>query len=274
MSDDVSVRPFERADTQRVVEIAESSLTASYALSPDDIETIHREEFANDALHAHIKDRDVDVAVGEVGGVVAGFVETSVCGDDGVVRWLHVDPERRGRGVGTALFEHAVAELDDDSDEIRGLVLASNTSAGAFFERFGFQQVDERTVDIGGRETVQYEYTERTTDGSAADAGATGVTATDGTSDADGSTDLVNADLPDAVTVGDDEIVYPGADLLQGSDGPFVQTYADAAREREYGYYCANCDETDVTMDSMERLKCHQCGNTHTPGDEYDGSYL
>ncbi|AUV81198.1 hypothetical protein C2R22_05605 [Salinigranum rubrum] len=130
MSDGPSVRPFEPRDTERVVEVAESSMTASYALSPNDIEIIHDEEFAGDTLRARSEDPDADIAVGEVDGVVAGFVETSVENEYGVVRWLHVDPERRGRGVGTTLFEHAVEELEDRCDEVRAIVLSSNTSPG------------------------------------------------------------------------------------------------------------------------------------------------
>jgi ribosomal protein S18 acetylase RimI-like enzyme len=269
MSDTPSVRAFEHADIDRVAEVAESSMTASYALSPGDLETIHEEEFTSDALRERAADPDVDITVGEVDGVVTGFVETSVQGDHGVVRWLHVDPERRGRGVGTTLFEHAVADLDDRTDEVRGLVLASNTAAGQFFERFDFQAVDERTVDVGGRETVLYEYADQSTDESASDAGTRG-----NASDADDESGVTHADLPDTVTDADGETVHLGTDTLRGSDGPFVPTYADAAREDAYGYYCTNCAETDVTMDSMERLNCRRCGNTHTPGDEYDGSYL
>ncbi|WP_380674761.1 GNAT family N-acetyltransferase [Salinigranum sp. GCM10025319] len=273
MSDGPSVRPFEPRDTERVVEVAESAMTASYALSPNDIETIHDEEFAGDTLRARSEDSDVDIAVGEVDGVVAGFVETSVDGDQGVVRWLHVDPEHRGRGVGTTLFEHAVGELDDRCDEVRAIVLSSNTSPGAFFERFDFRQVDERTVDIGGRETVQYEYAERTTSESESEAGTTGAAEADDASEADDSSAVESVDLPDAVDE-NDETVHLGEDLLQGTEGPFLLTYADEAREEKHGYYCANCGGTDVTMDSMERLKCRNCGNTHTPGEKYDGSYL
>ncbi|WP_245902895.1 DUF5816 domain-containing protein [Salinigranum rubrum] len=145
---------------------------------------------------------------------------------------------------------------------------------GAFFERFDFRQVDERTVDIGGRETVQYEYAERTATESESEAGATGAAEADDASETDDPSAVESADLPDTVTDENDGTVHLGEDLLQGTEGPFVLTYADESRQEAHGYYCANCGETAVTMDSMERLKCQNCGNTHTPGEEYDGSYL
>ena len=68
--------------------------------------------------------------VAEDDGEVVGFVEAE---PDNVVRWLHVDPERRGLGVGTALFERAVSEIEDRDDEPRAITLSANTSSGAFF---------------------------------------------------------------------------------------------------------------------------------------------
>jgi ribosomal protein S18 acetylase RimI-like enzyme len=263
---DPTVRLLESGDVDRVLEIAESSMTASYAMSPNEIEAIREEEFEGNALRERAEGSSgSDVFVAEAEGVLAGFVETQIDDETGAIRWLHVDPEHRGRGVGTALFEHAVADLEDEGVDVRGIVLASNTSAGAFFERFDFEEVDERTVDVGDREAVEYIYAECAEgESGAADEG----------SDADDATDLSDVDLPDSVTIEDDETLSLGEEHYQGTEGLFVLTYTDADREERYGYYCTNCETADVSVDTMDRLKCQTCGNTHKPTEDYDGSYL
>ena len=272
---DPELRPAETDDAERVRELVESSMTTSYALSPQDIENILDAEFAADDLRERFEDGDAIALVAELDGVVAGYAQATVDGDEGEIRWLHVDPERRGAGVGTALFERVVSELEDRGvEEPRAVALAANTEEGRFFERFDFVEVDERQTDIGDRESVEYVYAEG---GSAAaeeerasddetDAQATEAGGTEVTFDVD--------ELPDSVTTEDGQDVYLDADPIAGSEGPFVQTFEDSDRSEKYGYYCANCGSTDVTMDNMERIKCGNCGNTHKPDEDYDASYL
>ncbi|MUV58318.1 DUF5816 domain-containing protein [Halogeometricum sp. CBA1124] len=61
---------------------------------------------------------------------------------------------------------------------------------------------------------------------------------------------------------------------MSGTEGAFVPTYLDDGLNEEYGYYCGNCDSTDVSIDSMERLRCANCGNTRKPDEGYDDAYL
>lgn len=289
MSDQPSVRAAEPGDAERIREVVESSMTATYALSPQDIETLVETEFSEDAQQ-RFQDDDTIAFVAEVDDdeagddaaedeVLAGFVEASVSADqgEGTVRWLHVDPERRGGGVGTTLFERTLSELDERGvDGVRALDLADNTSPGAFFERFDFAMTDEREVDVGGLETVEYVYVEEATgDDSAGErTAADDADSPTDEGDAEEGPDLDTSDLPDSVTTDDGEDVFLGDELLQGSEGGFVTTFVDDDRSEQYGYYCLNCESTDVSMDSMERIKCGNCGNTRKPDEEYDDSYL
>jgi ribosomal protein S18 acetylase RimI-like enzyme/ribosomal protein S27AE len=260
MLDQLTIRGAERDDIARVREIARDSLTSSYALSPDDIEMLVEVAFAEDALAECLDDAAASLLVAEDDGIV-GFVTTT----DGEVDWLHVDPERRGRGAGTALFERAVETLDDGSGPVQATTLAANTQSGAFFERFDFERVAERQTELGSLELAEYVYapagaTERESDsGREADA-----------AEAAEPTERDDLDLPDEVTV-DGRTVTLGDESVPGSEGGFVVTYDGS---EAYGYLCANCESMDVTVDSMNRIRCGHCGNTHRPKEEYDGSYL
>lgn len=269
-----TLRRAESDDIERVRELAESSMTTSYALSPNDIEQIVEEEFGKEEQQRRLDSDEYATFVAESGedGVISGVV---IVDDDDTIRRLHVDPERRGAGIGTQLFERAAEELDDRGEsDARAVAMAANNTAGAFFERFDLEQVRERTLEIGSRETVEYVYAED--GGGRTDAESEGTTdVADADDDSGGkvSGEVDTDEFPETVE-SDGQTVYVGEDVLSGTEGAFVPTYLDDGLNEEYGYYCLNCESTDVSMDSMERLRCGNCGNTHKPDDDYDGSYL
>jgi ribosomal protein S18 acetylase RimI-like enzyme len=241
-------------------------MTSSYALSPDQIESIVEEEFGEDVLRNEIETAEIGPFVAEIDGVIAGFVDVASDEDLSTIRWLHVDPERRGQGVGTALFERALSEIEDHGGDPRAITLSSNTGSGAFFERMEFERVEERQTEVADVDEVEYLYAEAGTQESAESGSAT----------SESTPDIEDVDLPEEIEAGEDgdRTVYPGEELIEGAEGPFVATYTDDARTEEYGYYCLNCGSTDVAMDSMDRIQCENCGNSFQPGETYDASYL
>jgi ribosomal protein S18 acetylase RimI-like enzyme len=90
--------------------------------------------------------------VAELDGAVAGFAASGPEeGRDDATRGqlyaLNVDPQRWGRGVGSALLHETTAGLDDDGYREAVLwVIAQNAPARALYERFGW------TVDGARRE--------------------------------------------------------------------------------------------------------------------------
>jgi ribosomal protein S18 acetylase RimI-like enzyme len=258
-----TVRPFESEDGERVSELVGSSMTTSYALSPGEIETLREEEFTPEAVAERAEDDATEALVAETDGTLAGYVETDTSGDGGTVRWLHVDPERRGRGVGSALFDRAVATAEEGGGDARAVVLSANTAPGQFFERFDFEQVDEETVTMGDDERVQYVYAAGGQE--ASEAGSSEPAASEETGD------VTDVDLPETVTTDDGETLEVGDDPLQGTENAFVPTYRD---DEHHGFYCLNCKSTEVAADSMDRLRCQECGNVHKTDSDYDGSYL
>lgn len=259
-----TIRPVESDDAERLRELVDSSMTTSYALSPNDIDAILQSDYLEETLFDPSDDSETVVYVAELDGVLAGVASATFDSDDAAIRWLHVDPERRGAGVGSALFERLAEEFEErGSDQKRAVALAANTTAGAFFERFGYGKVDERQTEIGGRETVEYVYQEGAEEES-----------DEMPSDDPAAEQEEVPDYPDNVTGEDGEELFLGEDAFLGTEGHLVPTYTDADRSEEYGYYCLNCESIDVSMSSMDRIRCANCGNTRKPGTDYDDSYL
>ena len=278
MADRPSVRPAEADDVERIHELVESSMTTSYALSPQEIEGIVDTVFAESELRDRIENADSVVLVGEVDGVLAGVVEGVATDGVGEIRWLHVDPERRGGGLGTALFEAMTSEFDDRGvEETRAVALEANNTAGAFFERFDFAKTDEHQTDVGDVDVIEYEYAEAdretVTEDDASEGAAAESSAAD-EADSESLGDESDAEYPDSITTDDGEKLYLGEEPFRGSEGLFTATFRNEDRSEQYGYYCLNCGSADVSMDNMERVQCGNCGNLRKPDDEYDDSYL
>lgn len=249
----MEIRPANRDDRARVRAIANDSFRSSFALSPQEIETIVDAEFADEALADRIDAPDARLLVAEdaVEGAtdVRGFVDAA---GDGTLRWLHVDPDARGQGVGTALFERVSASLRDEGVSITGWALDDAVEGGEFCERFGLQQVGTERLAIGEEE---YRVTRF---------------AQDGWSDAPNEPEV---DVPDGVTVDGAERPLDRDEEIPGRESPFFPLFTDADADEPYGYFCSQCGSTDVAADGLDRLECGNCGNVHL-ADEWDGAYL
>ena len=55
-----------------------------------------------------------------------------------------------------------------------------------------------------------------------------------------------------------------------GTRGPFYPVYRD---DTLYSWGCSNCDSVKIMVDTMGRIECSGCGNTHCPS-EWDAAYL
>jgi GNAT superfamily N-acetyltransferase len=138
MSDAVSVRPFEAADTAATMAVVRAL--------PDYFTDDVPDKVGRDAA-GH------DTWVLDDSGQVVGFAIVATKSPGGAeVLWMAVAPAHRGRGYGTLLLDHVLAVLAD-----RGIsvveVKTLDASAGyqpyvatrAFWERGGFVQID--TID-------------------------------------------------------------------------------------------------------------------------------
>lgn len=274
-------------DGAAVANVVSRSMQASYALSPDQIDTVVTEEFGEDAL-TEKADRDGAVLLvareewdaGDRGhgetdetgdgkeiveegeaSTVQGFAEATVDGDDAEIRWLQVDPETRGVGIGTGLFERLVDAFEErGASEIRSKVLSEDVEGGTFCERFGFVRVDGVEVEFGDERLVAEVYASPN--------------AVDPASAAQFDPLREDEEPPEraAAPDGTDVFLDPG-DPLSGTVGPFFEAYATPDFEERYGYYCGACRTVTTEVDEQDRIVCPECGNRHRPA-EWDGSYL
>ncbi|WP_327053062.1 GNAT family N-acetyltransferase [Halomicrococcus gelatinilyticus] len=244
----MQVREARTEDIADIRDVASRSLEASYSHVLDEatIEKAIAEWYERGRLESEITSQGTLFVVAEEGGDVVGFSQSEVLPDvpEANVLWIHVDPDHRDGGVGTTLLGRTRERLQElDNDAISGFVLADNEEGNEFYRSHGFRKVDERTADIGDEEFAENVYTD--TDQAILEP-----------YDVDGRTLYVNR-----------------AESSRGSEAPFYVAFADEDGEDRYGYFCSNCESFDTAMDSMERIRCNDCGNQRK-GARWDASYL
>lgn len=76
-------------------------------------------------------------------GTIAGFCEASHGNGHGEVDLLYLDASLRGRGLGTALLESALAYLKENGVRLVDLRCILGNPAREFYQRHGFQTRSE-----------------------------------------------------------------------------------------------------------------------------------
>jgi len=239
-------------DCERIRAVARSSFQSSYALSPQEIETILEASFSDEALAERFDDPETVFLVAEhateetpeVNGLIDVRGEAPQ-----TIHWLHVDPQARGAGIGTALIEQA---REGEETPLVARILETAVEGNEFVERFGLERDDSDGTEFGGDE---FAVTVFTREGEAQRSNEPDVT------------------VPDSIPVDGADRFVDGADPVPGRGAPFFQTYSDEAHEKPYGFFCSQCGSTEVATDGLDGLECSNCGNVHRP-DEYDDAYL
>jgi ribosomal protein S18 acetylase RimI-like enzyme/ribosomal protein S27AE len=240
-------------DIDAIRSVARESLIASYGHAVDEtlLDGAADEWYDPDDLEADIEAEDTVCPVAVVDGTVVGFAESYVVGRReriGEIDWLHVHPDHRGSGIGSALLAHVEAELRAaDVDRIESRVLVANEAGTAFYEAEGYELIGERPVEIGEETFDELAYRKQ-------------ISRLTGISDG-----IVETEAGDTVYVAFDE-------AERGSEAPFYVAYSDPDREQRYGYFCGNCEGTEIAIDTMDRMVCGDCGNRRRPS-RWDAAY-
>jgi ribosomal protein S18 acetylase RimI-like enzyme len=147
----MEVRRATTEDVSAIERVAEVAWQRDYpdVLSREiAVDGVH-EWYDEGAISSELDHTDAAVLVAETDGGVVGFAHAAWTGSEGSVIRVYVDPEHRGRAVGSALLETAVATLFEQGvDVVRAMVLADNEPGQAFYRSHGFRRVE------GSRETV------------------------------------------------------------------------------------------------------------------------
>lgn len=258
----MEIRESDADDVDDVREIATRSMEASYTPAIDDevLSGAIDRWYDEHALTGAATDENT-VLLLAVDDEPVGFAKGATVDRRepiGEIHWLHVHPDHRGAGVGERLLEATEEALvERGALRLTGLVLSVNEAGTEFYEAHGYESAGEREVDIGGQTFVEREYSKRTAE---ADVDA-------GTDDHPAVRELTT---PDGETR---HVVYEESE--QGSDGPFYPIYSTEERSEEdlWGWFCGNCESTDVSMNTMGRMECGDCGNARKPP-RWDAAYL
>ncbi|MFB6132808.1 MAG: GNAT family N-acetyltransferase [Halanaeroarchaeum sp.] len=248
----MDVRTATPEDADDIRSVARASMMESYtdALDEETIEEALDEWYGGDRLVELIEMETEHFVVGEVDGDVAAFAELTVSDatDVGAIQWLHVDPEYRGRGIGTDLLEAAEEELfDRGASRVEGAVITGNADGIQFYEDHGYVRGADQETTIAGETFTERRYLRFPDDEPAA---------------------LMEARQTDEGTF------YIALDEHEiGSRGDFYVAYTDVHRNERYGYYCDNCQSIDTSMNAMGEIQCNDCPNKHRAS-RWDAAYL
>ena len=147
----ITIREMNYEDTNQVQKIAQTSWNATY-------EGIIPLEVQNNFLKLNYSDESMKqsielsiVYVAEVEGKVVGFANYSKVRDDGKVELaaIYLYPEFQGKGIGTALLQQAVKDLEGIK-EIYINVEKENKIGMNFYEAKGFEIVKESDEEFNG----------------------------------------------------------------------------------------------------------------------------
>ncbi|MFH5801211.1 GNAT family N-acetyltransferase [Haladaptatus sp. CMAA 1911] len=263
-------------DMERIHELARSAMTASYSLSPQQIENVVDEEFSDERLDDMVSRSDgyVFALEDEEFETLVGVIEGRLDGDTGEIRWILEDPEHRGKGVGKELLETTVEKLrEDGAERIYVKILDADREGAEFLDDFDVAKAGSQQVEYDGESFVEDLYTldaserEAVDDESEEELEPTEV-ALENTETRDGT--LI-------ATTDDGETVYLNvAEAKSGTESPFFVTYTDEEFTERFGYFCGNCGSLETARDAQDHIECAECGNVHTPksAESYDDSYL
>jgi ribosomal protein S18 acetylase RimI-like enzyme len=241
----MTIRPAELRDRPAIRDVARRSLQSSYSLGPREITSAIDDWYGHKSLEKEITDDTYLLLVAIRDAQVVGFAEShrSDEGSTATLLWLHVDPDNRGEGIATALFEETEERLAAEGvNHLDGRVLKDNAEGRSFFKALDYERAGQSEVEIGGSTHVETVWTPP---------------------DAPG---LESVDV-------DDETVFVNYDESDsGSTGDFFAVYSDRDLTVKYGYYCGNCETLATAMDAMGRVEC-ACGNTRKPT-RWDAAYM
>jgi len=249
----MEIRQATTADSDSLRAVARRSLEFSYEFVDDDhLESAIENWYGDEALSATLTDTGDVVLVVEEDDRVLAFSQSAVLGETesvGEVQWLHVDPDHRGRGVGSELLDRTEEVLQSQGvDRVRGVVLQGNADGVSFYEDHGFERVDERPVTVGERTHTELIFETGPGVGRAPE------------------------DFERVTVDGETVYAYLG-EGDRGSSGPFHPVYRTRDRDDLVAWYCGACGAVDNAMDPMGRLECNACGNVRKPT-RWDAAYL
>ena len=143
------IRKATHEDLQGLTDLADRSYRAANAdaLPPATLEALTR----HNSLAGLMANRWDAIWVAETEDGMAGIASAD---EEGHVWLMYVDPDKQGRGVGSALHDHLLTHLEGTHPEASLDVLEGNKTARAFYEHKGWTEESRREVPLPGATCV------------------------------------------------------------------------------------------------------------------------
>lgn len=159
----MTIREATEDDVEAVLRVAERAWETDYPdiLTRETAESGVTDWYAPERLAEESHRARTLLLVAEREDAVVGFAHGTWNYDErtGYILRIYVHPEHRRENVGRELLERTCTELSEQGVErVNAMVLAENGPGNAFYERFGFENVDERETTIGGESYRENRY--------------------------------------------------------------------------------------------------------------------
>ena len=133
----LTIRDSRPGDGARAIAIWRSAVDATH----DFLSPAHREEI-DELVCSFLPETPLVLAVDESGVAIGFMILTGAC-----MEGLFIHADHRGKGVGRALVEHALALHPAITTEVN----EQNGQAVGFYERMGFERTGRSATDDAGR---------------------------------------------------------------------------------------------------------------------------
>lgn len=139
-------------DAAQIQKMMRRSVMATYpnakaGVTPEDIEEAYRYEFSPagiEALAQHIREPESGAYyfIAKEGGSIIGYCFVQETPEENLLARIHVDPDKKGLGIGTKLWERARSALNPKKDVVLWVV-AYNENAIRIYHKWGFEETGE-----------------------------------------------------------------------------------------------------------------------------------
>ena len=163
---EVLVREATSEDIEDILDIADRGWNSAYSdfLSQETIDTAMAEWYDSDNTRKLIMREDVAYFVVEKDEDIVGYISGGSSDKENVASLgaVYVDPVYWGKGAGTALLEEFETYCRRENyDRIQFSVLTENEVGRSFYEKHGYEVIDEQEIELFGESTRERVYSGR-----------------------------------------------------------------------------------------------------------------
>jgi ribosomal protein S18 acetylase RimI-like enzyme len=162
----MEIRKATADDVEGIRTVARRSWETDYPtiVSRESAGDVVEEWYSPERLRFDVESDDALLLVAEGDGEVRGFAHAVVDESEGVASLLrlYVDPDRRGRGLGTRLLDAVRDRVDERGcSRLEAMVLERNEPGNAFYRNYGFERdrVGATTIEGETHDEVVYALT-------------------------------------------------------------------------------------------------------------------